>query len=203
MAHAATTTSFRAVSLSISALLWAALLIAAVSIAPRLVQVAAPPEPDPITTISLRDPPPPPPVSPELPRTTPPLEGETVPTIVPIAPATSFDLNAEPFTEPAVAGAPAPAPTIVRPHWLRQPDNLAPLYPARALAREKSGLVSLDCIVRTDGNLACRVAQETPTGWGFGDAALRISQTYQMEPASRDGAPVEARYTLRVPFELR
>jgi hypothetical protein len=43
---------------------------------------------------------------------------------------------------------------------------------------------------------------ETPRGWGFGEAALAIAADHRMAPATRNGAPVEGRYTMRVPFEL-
>lgn len=56
---------------------------------------------------------------------------------------------------------------------------------------------------KVDGALACSVAEETPEGRGFGAAALRLSQAYQMEAATRDGRPVEVMCTLTIPFQLR
>lgn len=201
MAHAATSMSFRTASLSISTLLWAALLMAAVSIAPRMVPVPPLAEPDPITTVSFQ--PSPPIREPEILQRLPEPIGETQPIPLDIAPTSLTDtIEPSAFTGPGIQAA--PAPIITRPAWIRKPSGreLGQYFPERAIAREKSGYVSLACTVRTDGNLACRVAEETPVGWGFGDAALRIAQTYQMEPATRDGVPVEARYYLRVPFEL-
>lgn len=91
---------------------------------------------------------------------------------------------------------------ITQPHWTRHPDNLARYYPERAVARSIEGAVTLDCIVRVSGALDCAVVSETPRGWGFAEAALRISRDYAMVPATRDGAPVEGRYRMRVPFAL-
>lgn len=95
------------------------------------------------------------------------------------------------------------APEITTPRWVRQPRDLARYYPARALARGETGQVLLECRVDTAGALHCSVISETPEGWGFGDAALRISEDYRMVPAMRDGQAVEGRYRMRVPFEVR
>ena len=92
---------------------------------------------------------------------------------------------------------------ITNPRWLRQPRDLGTYYPSRALSRELSGQVVLDCRVDVVGALHCSVVSETPANWGFGDAALRISRDYRMVPAMRDGEAVEGRYRMRVPFEVR
>lgn len=101
-----------------------------------------------------------------------------------------------------VPGPPGPA-EIANPAWLRRPSNLTRYYPARALERGVEGDVVLDCLVSTRGALACSVVSETPPGWGFADAARRISRDHLMVPASRDGLPVEGRYRMRVPFRVQ
>jgi protein TonB len=98
-------------------------------------------------------------------------------------------------------GDPGP-PTISNAHWLQTPRNLSIYYPAMALRREIEGDVQLNCLVTLTGALQCSVASETPANWGFGAAAIRIAHDYRMVPAMRDGAPVEARYSMRVPFRL-
>jgi protein TonB len=106
-------------------------------------------------------------------------------------------------TAPAGAAAPDPSPpTISNPHWLQTPRDLARYYPLAAIRRDIEGEVQLDCLVTVTGALQCSVASETPANWGFGAAAIRIAQDYRMVPATRDGAPVEARYRMRVPFRL-
>jgi hypothetical protein len=60
----------------------------------------------------------------------------------------------------------------------------------------------LDCTVATSGRLVCAIVSETPSHWGFGEAALRISRDHVMVPAMRDGAAVEGRYRMRVPFQV-
>jgi protein TonB len=84
-----------------------------------------------------------------------------------------------------------------------RPRNLASYYPRRALAREITGEVLLDCRVSALGALDCTIIAENPQNWGFGVAAQRIARDHRMTPASRDGVAVEGRYRMRVPFELR
>jgi protein TonB len=131
------------------------------------------------------------------------------------APLVDTSRATEPATEPfipvttaVVSGpnglvTPDPGPqTISNPHWLQTPRDLARYYPMMALRRDIEGAVQLDCLVTTSGALQCAVVSETPASWGFGAAAIRIAQHYRMVPARRDGAPVEARYRMRVPFRL-
>jgi hypothetical protein len=101
-----------------------------------------------------------------------------------------------------LAGAEEPA--IVNPTWLERPTGevVQEFYPPHAIEQRVVGEVTMGCIVRVDGRLDCRVDSETPPGWGFGEAALGISRFYAMRPAMRDGVPVEARYTLRMPFSM-
>lgn len=99
-------------------------------------------------------------------------------------------------------GPPGPA-EITNPAWLRRPVNLNRYYPARALERGVEGDVLLDCLVSTRGALDCSVVSETPPGWGFAEAARRMSRDHLMVPASRDGMPVEGRYRMRVPFRVQ
>jgi protein TonB len=94
-------------------------------------------------------------------------------------------------------------PEIADPHWLRRPTDLARYYPQRAMRMEMQGAVSLDCRVSTAGLLNCAIVSETPSGWGFGEAALRIAADQRMAPAMRDGSAVEGRYRMQVPFRLQ
>ncbi len=194
MAHALT---MRATSFAASAALLGLMVLIAMS-ATYVVRQQIFPETTIITSV-----PEPPPVTPDEPiadETQPPLQNfveddAALPSLTPLDMATDADPTT---TFPADAG---PA-TITDPHWLERPSNLARYYPRRALAREMEGVVMLDCIVGTSGRLACSVISETPRGWAFGEAALRIAADHRMAPAMRDGAPVQGRYRMRVPFEL-
>jgi len=111
----------------------------------------------------------------------------------------------------AAQEAPAPAPTpqpeapsepvlVTDPVWVERPRNPERFYPREAFMQGVAGQVVLDCDVDVGGRLTCVVASETPSGRGFGEAALRIASAHVMRPATRDGAPTRARYRMVVPF---
>lgn len=191
--------SMRTASLSFAALLVGAMILAAVS---QRWQVMAPDVfGPPVVPIVIPAP------EPQAPAPTPPAtQSRAMEGHIAVAPPIPY-----PFAPPAPPAPGAgsegaflepPLPVITRPDWLERPANLARYYPARALALEREGVVTLDCIVGLDGRLACAVVSETPRAWGFGEAALRIAADHRMVPATLDGAPVEARYRMRVPFAL-
>jgi periplasmic protein TonB len=143
-------------------------------------------------------PPPPPPPPPDRPPPPPPPEQRVPPP----------DLSAPPTPTPIpVAVDPPPAPptpsVITDPQWLQRPDgrDFARHYPPRALDRGQEGRVTLDCIVNADGRINCTVTGEEPSGWGFGEAAIRISRSFRMAPATRNGAPTSGG-RVRVPIRF-
>jgi protein TonB len=141
-------------------------------------------------------PPPPPPPPPDKPPPPPP------PMPPPVAPtATSVDIPVSPPSPPQ----PPPAPVITNPTWLKQPNgrDFERYYPPRALEREKDGRVVLNCIVGADGRVSCDVSREDPDGWGFGDAALKISKSFQMAPQTVNGqATSGGRISIPIVFRL-
>jgi protein TonB len=87
---------------------------------------------------------------------------------------------------------PPPNPTVIAaPVWLQTPtaEDFARYYPAEALARGVAGRVTLACLVNANGRLSCVVLREAPTNRGFGDAALRVSRSFLIAPATSDGEP--------------
>ncbi len=197
MQHAlsARAASFGAASVIMGAAVFAALSISFTVMKPDAVEGEV------VVSVPWVEPPPP---TPEPVRETNPRPNDPVVinTNTPFVSPDLIETAPQEFTE-LLVGAPNLGPMeITRPQWLRRPENVARFYPARAIERGVEGEVRLDCIVAVRGLLNCSVAYETPTGWGFGAAALRIAGEYRMSPALRDGVPVEGRYRMVVPFNL-
>lgn len=196
MAHA--DASVRAASMVMSAALLGAALVAAMTMRFTMMRPEAPLD---IGVVEIIRPEPEPPPQVETPpRELPPPMDE--PFVIEQTP-TLFDAEATPAqTElPTIFTPPSP-PLVSDPHWTRRPRDLSRYYPARARNLGMEGQVVLDCLVSTAGALDCAVAQETPAGWGFAEAAQRIAREHRMVPALREGQPIEARYRMRVPFEV-
>ncbi len=157
-----------------------------------------------LTVVTKKPPPPPPPPPPDRPPPPPPPAMRAPPatstvevyTDIPVVPPT-------PPAPPAPLAPPTP-PVVTNPDWVRRPTSrdVGRFFPVRAIERDRSGVVVLHCTVRIDGTLSCVVNSEDPSGWGFGAAALNLSRAFQMVPATVDGQAVEARYILRIPFQL-
>jgi len=64
-------------------------------------------------------------------------------------------------------------------------------YPTRALANQVEGAAVIECAVTGGGHLAdCHVFNESPTGYGFGQAAVDLAGDFTMKPRLVDGEPV-------------
>ena len=103
---------------------------------------------------------------------------------------------------PPVKATPQPPAVITNPRWERQPsaEQLMRAYPDRALRAEAGGRVSLNCLVQPNGRVAdCRVTNETP-GYGFGEAAQRLTRHFQISPRTVDGAAVGSRVNIAIRF---
>lgn len=144
------------------------------------------------------------------PREPPPVQQQRpIENVQPIASDDFAVIDTPPLTPPTFVTDPGlqvvsyPPPTISDPTWVRRPRDLGRYYPARARERGIEGSATLNCAVDTGGALHCTVVSETPTGWGFGEAAVRMAGDHRMVPASRDGQAIEARHRMVIPFRLQ
>lgn len=106
---------------------------------------------------------------------------------------------------PLAFGQDKTTPTVTRPRWISQPSggDVDKYFPKRAQLDERSGLVRMACTVTADGRLsACRIEEETPVDFGFGEAALAMAPLFRMAPETNDGQPVSGA-TVVVPISFR
>jgi outer membrane biosynthesis protein TonB len=74
-------------------------------------------------------------------------------------------------------------------------------YPTRALDNQIQGGAVIECMATVAGKLAeCHVYNETPTGYGFGQAALDLAGDFALKPRLVDGAPVDGPVRIAVSF---
>ncbi|MDO9337507.1 MAG: energy transducer TonB [Caulobacteraceae bacterium] len=100
---------------------------------------------------------------------------------------------------------PRPPAVIARPDWLKKPTaaQMGNAFPDRALRQNISGTATLNCKVTAIGAVRdCTVLSETPSEYGFGSAALRVTKHFRMKPQTVDGQPVEGA-DVRIPMTFR
>lgn len=76
--------------------------------------------------------------------------------------------------------APARALTVSY-DWVRTPTNedMMRAYPPAAREQRVEGYASLNCVIAKTGRLKeCRIEAEGPEGWGFGEAAKSVAQSF-------------------------
>jgi len=79
---------------------------------------------------------------------------------------------------------------IIGPAWTGPRVNTGSQmnYPYGALTANVSGVALVTCIVtETLETRSCRAARESPVGWGFGDAAVRMHENVAVPPGTRPG----------------
>lgn len=85
--------------------------------------------------------------------------------------------------------SPAVAPPSVQ--WVQTPSaKLDPLnWPERALRLGRNGEATLRCAHDAAGVLSdCHVVHETPSGYAFGQAAVRMAKAFRLKPTLSDGS---------------
>ncbi|WP_082765509.1 MULTISPECIES: TonB family protein [unclassified Phenylobacterium] len=102
------------------------------------------------------------------------------------------------------ATVPATPNPIVSPHWIQRPSgaDINRFYPVEAARRETEGRAVIVCGVNGEGTLVdCKVVEEAPVNFGFGEAALKLSTRFRMTPTTADGQSV-AGGTVRIPLRF-
>ena len=88
------------------------------------------------------------------------------------------------------APAVAQEPGFVPPDWIKKPswEDLNAVWPREAMKKGLDGRAVLSCTLTARGLLeACTVREETPAGEGFGAAALLLTPSFVLKPATQDG----------------
>ncbi len=155
-----------------------------------IVDPALPPEQTMVLSMDAPQPPkpapPPPPNTISVHRTVlPPV----LPDTTPLTPQPITDPGPDTKQPPVIAQQPAnPGGDVkdtgsssssapVAPRWKAFPngDTLSEYYPPRAIDGEVEGTASVQCtVLDTAGHVRCVVAAESPKGYGFGDATVRM-----------------------------
>jgi protein TonB len=125
------------------------------------------------------------------PVTLAPNSGQSNP--VPLSPASNPPPVQTANVEPSIVGSATPtqpqraAGSVV---WTQRPTTrrISDLYPRSALNDGVGGRVVMECRVLGDLSVSCSVVSETPSGVGFGRAALSASSSYRARPTLSDGS---------------
>lgn len=103
----------------------------------------------------------------------------------------------------AASAAGSPPPTIDGlPRWRALPSgqDFLKAYPRQALRDSLAGRAVISCRVLGGGLLSdCSVAEEMPSGSGFGSASLSLAPLFRLSPVDREGKSVEGA-VVRIPL---
>lgn len=106
---------------------------------------------------------------------------------------------------PPPAGPASSADLVERPSWVRKPSDaeIRYAYPEEAMPYQLAASVVLECEVEVDMTVInCEVQESTTPGYGFEDAALRLTRKFRLHPLYMDNSPV-ARAKVRIPISFK
>lgn len=120
----------------------------------------------------------------------PPAEQPVTVQPAPMPPAATPMTTSPPQGPAMAASADAPVREAAKVRWSARPtaDRLEQLYPSRARSANVNGAATLRCTILPTGKSACSVVSETPSGYGFGQAALRAAESLRAAPTLDDGS---------------
>ena len=125
------------------------------------------------------------------------------PTLVSADPAMAAGVG---VAAPPRAAAPPTTPSSVLPIWERNltARDFERRYPQRAKRRNVSGVATLACKVLANRRPACLTISEDPAGWGFGAAAIELTEGLVARPELPDGREaVGSEFTWEFVFQLQ
>ena len=149
--------------------------------------------------VDIEEEPPPPPENP-LPEVQPAIAENLIETLVTPPPVSASlyepvsDLGENYLRSHLVSKLPVlPENEIVR----------ATIYPAIAQRSNIEGTVFLELFIDSQGNIRdVRILRETPTGRGFGEAAVNAFKGIRGKPAEANGQAVAVRFRYNINFKL-
>ena len=99
----------------------------------------------------------------------------------------------------AESGVYKPGPGVSAPVLVRE---VRPQYTPDAKAAKIQGVVTLECVVKTDGTIG-DVEVTTSLDAGLDQEAIKAVKQWRFEPGTKDGKPVPVLITLEMTFTLR
>lgn len=106
-----------------------------------------------------------------------------------------FEAPRESPTPEQIEAAGEPLTNVI---WIEQPDgrDYARAYPVAAQGRQ-NGTVLINCIVQSDGRVACAAQDDGVEAYNFEWATLLIATKFRVGLQTRDGLPTEGRLIRR------